>query len=64
MRESFPFQKTWQGGNICEEKKGKRKRIRGGRSYGRYGKRQADAAGNSNGKTGKVGGKRSGAEEG
>lgn len=45
-------------------KKEKRKRVRGGRGWGGYGKRQADAAGDINGKTGKVVGKGWGAEEG
>lgn len=45
-------------------KKVKGKRVRGGRGWGGYVKRQADAAGDINGKTGKVGGKGWGAEEG
>lgn len=49
--------KKWRGGNIGEVKKEKRKRLRGGRGWGVFGKRQADAAGDINGKTGKVGGR-------
>lgn len=52
MRESFPLRKkTSRGGNIGEEKKGKRKSERRGKEAGRRSRRDI------NGKTGKVGGK-------